>query len=74
MSADQRPAETAARQHREAAAALAVHQMTTGDGHSAAVMAGPYSVRDRTDTGLVQMNLPPVPDAASTHTGPRPVR
>lgn len=76
MSTDQRPAETAARQHREDAAAEAISQLTAaGSGHSKAVMAGPegYSVTDRTDpqiTGPSQMEIPPVPAASSKHTGP----
>ena len=50
MSTDQRPAETAARQHRENEAALVVSQLAQ-DAHSKEVMAGPegYSVTDRTD-------------------------
>jgi hypothetical protein len=50
MSTDQRPAETAARQHREDEAALVVSQLAQ-DAHGKAVMAGPegYSVTDRTD-------------------------
>jgi hypothetical protein len=60
VSADQqRPAETAARQHREDEAALVVSQLAQ-DAHGKAVMAGPegYSVTDRTDprvTGPRQM-------------------
>ena len=75
MSADQRPAETAAYQHAQDEAALAVSQMTGPGGHSAAVMA-PFpgiAVTDRTDprvSGPVQVDLPPVPDAGSKHTGP----
>ena len=74
MSTDQRPAETAARQHRENEAALVVSQLAQ-DAHSKEVMAGPegYSVTDRTDprvTGPGLMDLPPVPAAQSKHTGP----
>jgi len=76
VSADQqRPAEAAARQHAADEARLAVSQLTGLSGHSAAVMSGPegYSVADRTDpriTGPAPMDLPPAPDAASTHAGP----
>ncbi len=49
-----------------------VEQMTGAGGHSAAVMA-PFpgvSVEDRTDARVTGMDLPPVPGAASEHTGP----
>jgi hypothetical protein len=74
VSADQRPAETAAHQHAQDEAALAVSQMTgSQDGHSVAVMA-PYpgvSVTDRTDpgvTGPTHPGLPPVPGSTNTGT------
>jgi hypothetical protein len=71
VSADPRPAETAAYEHRLAVEQLAVEQMTGPGGHAAAVMA-PFpgiSVTDRAGTGPVAVDLPPVPDAESRHTG-----
>lgn len=72
MSADQRPAETAARLHREAEAALAVSQMTGPGGHSAAVLAAfpGIAVTDRTDSRLTPVDVPDVPGEHSQHTGP----
>lgn len=74
MSADQRPAETAARQHAQDEAQLAMDQMRGPGGHSAAVLAAfpGIAVTDRTDSRVTPVDLPPVPDAASKHTGPPP--
>jgi hypothetical protein len=67
MSTDQRPAETAAYQYREAAAAAVVSQLTAATSeHTKAMMAG----TDRTDQRVTPMDLPPVPGATSKHTGP----
>lgn len=70
MSADPRPAETAAYEHHLAEAAQAVAQMTGPSAHSAAVMA-PFpgtSLTDRTDTGPAAMDLPSQDySAASAH-------
>jgi hypothetical protein len=70
---DQRPMESAAHEHAQAEAALAVSQMTSSqDGHSMAVLA-PYpgvSVTDRTDSRPAHPDVPPVPGAESKHTGP----
>lgn len=71
MSADQRPAETAARQHREDAAAEVVAQLGQ-DNHSKAVLA-PFpgvSVTDRGDSRPEAMDVPAVDAASSKHTGP----
>lgn len=72
MTTDQRPAETAAHQHAQDEAALAVSQITGAGGHSAAVMA-PFpgvSVTDRTDSRLAPVDVPDVPGQHSKHTGP----
>lgn len=71
MSADQRPAETAAREHAAAEAQLAMDQMRGPGGHAAAVMA-PFpgiAVADRTDSRLTPADLPDVPGQHSKHTG-----
>ena len=73
MTADQRPAESAARQHREAAAAEVISPLTAATSeHDKAVMAGTegYPVTDRSDQRVTPVDLPPVPGASSKHTGP----
>ncbi len=67
---DQRPAEAAAYQHREDAAAGVVSQLTAATSEHEKAMAAGTEGTDRSDERVTPMDLPAVPAASSKHTGP----
>lgn len=69
MSADQRPAETAAHDWRVSEAAADAARLCQPTSEHAKAMAAPAAA-DRTDSRPEPVSLPPVPDGASKHTGP----
>lgn len=70
MSADQRPAESANHQWTVDDAAAVTAQLGQAHSEHAKAMAAPAGATDRSGERPAAMDLPPVPDAESKHTGP----